>query len=268
MLAELIHKWSQRREQPFVTVNCAVLQESLLESDLFGHVRGAFTGAVKDKPGKLEVADSGTVFLDEIAEMTPAVQTKLLHFLQHREFERVGDVKPRQVDVRVIAATNRDLEEMLADGSFRSDLYYRLNVVELSLPPLRERPEDIELIAADHLQRFARIHNKPAENFDPEAMRLLQNYRWPGNIRELVNLVERCAILSAGGQITSADLPDHILNSVQGKTSPSPFPTLAELERDHIRKVLASTASLEEAAQTLGIDPTTLWRKRKRLGLE
>ncbi len=268
VLASLIHRWSQRREEPFVTVNCAALQENLLESDLFGHVRGAFTGAIKDKPGKLEVADGGTVFLDEIAEMAPQVQAKLLHFLQHREFERVGEVKTRQVDVRVIAATNRELEEMIEDGSFRSDLYYRLNVVELSIPPLRERPEDIELIADQHLKRFAAIHNKPAEGFDNEAMRALQKYTWPGNVRELMNLVERCTILSSTSRITLKALPKHVSDYSFTDKSSEPCLTLAELEREHIRKVLTSASSLDEAARTLGIDPTTLWRKRKRLGLD
>ncbi len=267
VIARLIHQWSPRQEGPFVTVDCAGLQESLLESDLFGHVRGAFTGALRDKPGKLEVADGGTVFMDEVAEMPPQVQARLLRFLQHREFERVGEVHPRRVDVRVIAATNRDLDELIAEGLFRRDLYFRLNVVELVVPPLRERPEDIELIATNHLARLCAIYGKPARSFSTEVLQLLSGYSWPGNVRELVNLVERCAILSSHEQIAAGDLPDHLRHPDRQTQGENSLPSLAELERDHIRRVLARTSSLEEAARILGIDPATLWRKRKRYGL-
>jgi NtrC-family two-component system response regulator AlgB len=183
LLASLIHEWSPRIQGPFVTVDCAALQENLLESDLFGHVRGAFTGAARDKLGKLQLAEGGTVFLDEVSEIPPAIQGKLLRFLQHREFERLGDPRPRTVDVRVVAATNKDLEELVRDGAFREDLYFRINVLELFLPPLRERPEDIPLLAEHYLRRSARLNDKRVGPISAEAMARLQAYPWPGNIR-------------------------------------------------------------------------------------
>lgn len=268
LLAGLIHEWSPRGQGPFVTVDCAALQENLLESDLFGHVRGAFTGATRDKVGKLQLAEGGTVFLDEVSEIPPAIQGKLLRFLQNREFERLGDPRPRTVDVRVIAATNKDLEELVRDGAFREDLYFRINVLELFLPPLRERPEDIPLLAEHYLQRSARLNDKRVVPITAEAMARLQAYPWPGNIRELVNTMERCVIMSGAGPLDVEGLPAGIANYKPPNGSTTCLASLAEMEKAHIREVILQTGSLEEAARVLGIDPATLWRKRKRYQLD
>lgn len=268
LLAGLIHEWSPRGQGPFVTVDCAALQENLLESDLFGHVRGAFTGAARDKAGKLQLAEGGTVFLDEVSEIPPAIQGKLLRFLQQREFERLGDPRPRTVDARVIAATNKDLEELVRDGAFREDLYFRINVLELFLPPLRERPEDIPLLAGHYLRRSARLNDKPVGPITAEAMDRLQAYPWPGNIRELVNAMERCVIMSGAGPLDVAGLPPGIANYKPPNGSAAPLASLAEMEKAHIQEVILQTGSLEEAARVLGIDPATLWRKRKRYQLD
>ena len=268
LLAGLIHEWSPRGQGPFVTVDCAALQENLLESDLFGHVRGAFTGAARDKVGKLQLAEGGTVFLDEVSEIPPAIQGKLLRFLQNREFERLGDPRPRTVDVRVIAATNKDLEELVRDGAFREDLYFRINVLELFLPPLRERPEDIPLLAEHYLQRSARLNDKRVVPITAEAMARLQAYPWPGNIRELVNTMERCVIMSGAGPLDVEGLPPGIANYKPPNGSTTCLASLAEMEKAHIREVILQTGSLEEAARVLGIDPATLWRKRKRYQLD
>ena len=268
LLAHCIHDWSPRAGGPFITVDCAALQENLLESDLFGHVKGAFTGAMKDKPGKLELADRGTVFLDEISEMSTATQAKFLRFLQDREFERLGDPNPISVDVRVIAASNRDLEELVRDKIFRQDLYFRLNVVEIFLPPLRDRPEDIAILAEYYLDRFAKINKKNLKGFDEQALELLHAYPWPGNIRELVNVIERGTILSRGARMNVADLPPSVINYAARNDSDQDLKTIAEIEKEHIRNVLIKAPTLEEAARILGIDPATLWRKRKRYQLE
>ncbi len=267
LLAGLLHEWSSRAQGPFVTVDCAALQENLLESDLFGHTKGAFTGASRDKVGKLRLAEGGTVFLDEVSEIPPAIQGKLLRFLQHREFERLGDPIPQTVDVRVIAATNRDLEERVRDGIFREDLYFRLNVLELFLPPLRERPEDIPLLAEHYRKRSARLNDKPAGRITPEAMQRLQNYPWPGNVRELVNTMERCVVMG-GGTLGVEGLPAGIANYNPAAAGADRFASLAEIEKTHIQSVILHTNSLEEAARVLGIDPATLWRKRKRYQLD
>lgn len=268
VLAGLIHAWSPRNEGPFITVDCAALQENLLESDLFGHVRGAFTGAIRDKVGKLELTDGGTVFLDEVSEMSASVQAKFLHFLQHHEFERLGDTKKILVDVRIITATNKDLEELVRDNLFRQDLFFRLNVIELYMPPLRERPEDIRLIAEYYLNKFARDNDKAINGITDKAMQALQSYSWPGNIRELINVIERGAILSQHNMLTREELPPHILNYKPGKSSAGEMQTLAKSEKMHIKEALLHTASIEEAARVLGIDPATLWRKRKKYQLD
>ncbi|WP_200907130.1 sigma-54-dependent transcriptional regulator [Desulfatitalea tepidiphila] len=268
LLARLIHDWSPRTGRPLVTVDCAALQESLLESDLFGHVKGAFTGALRDKEGKLKLAEGGTVFLDEVSEIPLAVQGKLLRFIQHREFERVGDPKPHTVDVRIIAATNKDLEEMVRDGVFREDLYFRLNVLELFLPPLRERPEDVTLLAEHYLKQSARLNGKAVQRFSEEAMVRLQNYTWPGNVRELINTIERTVIMATTAELNIGDLPPHIANFNPSASSETVFKSLAEIERVHIQQVISHARSLDEAARVLGIDPATLWRKRKKYQLD
>jgi two-component system, NtrC family, response regulator AlgB len=268
VLASLIHAWSSRRSGPFITVNCTALQENLLESDLFGHVKGAFTGAVLNKKGKLELTDTGTVFLDEVSEMSAAIQAKLLHFLQYKEFERLGDTQMIQVDVRVIAATNRDLEELVQENMFRQDLFFRLNVIELFLPPLRERPEDILLIAEHYLDKFTLANNKVIKGITEQALKALQSYPWPGNIRELINVIERGTILSHKDHLDLQDLPVHIVNYKSETPGILKMQSLAEAEKFHIKEVLLHTTSIEEAARVLGIDPATLWRKRKKYQLD
>jgi len=268
VLARLIHGWSPRKDGPFVTVDCTALQERLLESDLFGHVKGAFTGAIRDKVGKLKTADGGTVFLDEVADMSPEIQAKLLHFLQYREIEKLGDTKVLQVDTRVIAASNRDLEELVEEKLFRHDLYYRLNVVEIFMPPLRERPEDVRLLAEHYLKKFSKENNRDVNGIDGKAIEILQFYPWPGNIRELINVIERGTILSRQDHLTPEDLPAHIVDYTPGKDSDQKLRPLSELEKAHIKEVLLHTQSMEEAAQVLGIDPATLWRKRKKYQLD
>lgn len=268
LLARLIHDWSQRTGKAFITVDCAGLQESLLESDLFGHVKGAFTGALRDKEGKLQLAEGGTVFLDEISEIPLAVQGKLLRFLQSREYEPVGDPKTRTVDVRIISATNRDLEEMVREGAFREDLYYRINVLELFLPPLRERPEDIQLLAKHYLKRSARMNDKAARGITDEALQRLQEYPWPGNVRELINTIERSVIIAQGAELSVTDLPPGIAKFNPSGPSDNLLRSMADVEKQHIQQVVLHTGSLEEAAKVLRIDPATLWRKRKKYQLD
>jgi len=276
LLAKLIHDGSPRAKGPFAVVNCATLSENLLESELFGHVRGAFTGAVKDKIGRLQVADLGTVFLDEIGEISPSLQTKLLRFLQEREFERVGDTKTIRVDVRIIAATNKDLEREVKEGRFREDLYFRLNVIDLHMPSLRQRSEDILILAEQLLARSFLSTGRKARGLNEAAKRAIEAYGWPGNIRELKNALERAAILCTGDQVTLEDLPDRVLEYTQGPNlnvsapmamTPSDV-SLEDLEKQHIRHVLSTATTLEEAASILGINLSTLWRKRRRYGLE
>jgi NtrC-family two-component system response regulator AlgB len=260
LIAQLIHDKSSRAARPFVKVNCAALPAELLESELFGHVKGAFTGAVRDRQGRFDAADGGTLFLDEIAEVSPSVQVKLLRVIQSREFERVGDNATRRVDVRIIAATNRDLKSALEQGVFREDLFYRLNAVRLRSLPLRERPEDVPLLASHFMRKLS-----PAQNLQisPDAMQALRLCPWRGNVRELENVMERAVLLARNGVILPEHLPDEVVASQSGRVILS----LDEVEKQHIRKVLAQAKDFEEAAAILGIDRTTLWRKREKYGL-
>src|SRR5439155_22358031 len=269
VLAAAIHAWSPRRDGPFVTVACTTLAEHLLESELFGHVKGSFTGAWKDKPGRLEAAQGGTVFLDEVGELPPELQAKLLRFIEEQRFERVGGSDTITADARIIAATNRTLDAEVSAGRFRQDLFFRLNVVGIRLPALRERLEDLPALTAHTLaQLCARYRRAPIE-LAPEAQHALGAYHWPGNVRELVNVLERAVVLARGDTISAQDLPDRLLApaSESAAAVSDPRVSLEELERRHIQQVLADSATLEEAAARLGINPTTLWRKRKRYGI-
>jgi len=264
VLARALHRNSPRRENAFVTVACPSLSRELLESELFGHVRGAFTGAVGETWGKVRAAEGGTLFLDEIGELPMEIQPKLLRLLQEREYERVGDSKPRKADVRVIAATNRRLEDLVKEGKFREDLYYRLNVITIELPPLRQRPLDIPVLAHQHLKIFARQGARQIKNFTPAAMTAIQRYPWPGNVRELRNVIERAVILAPGDKIDVNDFPDNLRGSQPSGAAIGNRVSLEELEREHILRVIEIAGSMDEAAQILGIDPATLYRKRKR----
>jgi two-component system, NtrC family, response regulator AlgB len=266
VLARALHAASPRRARPFVTVNCPTLTDELLASELFGHAKGAFTGAVKDQPGRVEAAEGGTVFLDEIGEISPALQAKLLRFLQDKVFERVGETRTRTADVRILAATNRDLEAEVKAGRFREDLLYRLNVVEVTVPSLRDRPEDVLPLARRFLAFFAAASRRPTPELSAAAARALAAYPWPGNVRELRNVMERAVILSPAQVLEMENLPDRLLASV------SEVPVLGgnfsaeAIETEHILRVLAHAPTMEEAARILGIDASTLWRKRKKLG--
>ena len=264
VLARAVHAWSPRKDRPFATVNCPTLSENLLASELFGHARGAFTGAVRDQPGRVEQAEGGTLFLDEIAEMSPALQAQLLRFIQDKQFERVGESRTRRANVRIVAATNRNLEHDVKEGRFREDLLYRLNVVEVALPPLRERADDILPLARSFVTFFARQSRRRPPELSPATQQMLKAYRWPGNVRELRNAVERALIVWPADVLEPQAFPDRIA-SVSGPvvTLGGPF-TLEQVERKHILGVIAGSASLEEAALVLGIDASTLYRKRKR----
>jgi two-component system, NtrC family, response regulator HydG len=270
LIAKAIHQASPRAPHAFVAVNCAALPEPLLESEIFGHVKGAFTGAVAAKRGLLEEAQGGTFFLDEIGEMPPSVQVKLLRALQEREIRRVGATQPIVLNVRIVAATNRDLAQAIRDGRFREDLYYRLNVVPVVLPPLRERREDIPLLAEHFLSRASERHGR-ALRLAPAATARLLSYAWPGNVRELENAIERASILANGELVGPEDLPPHIASGA----GLGPAPTLpaqqnlAGVEKAHILQTLERCGwNHSRAAEALGIGRTTLWRKLKEYGLE
>jgi two-component system, NtrC family, response regulator AlgB len=271
VLARAIHAWSKRTDRPFITVSCPSLGAELLESDLFGHVRGAFTGAVRDTGGKVAAAEGGTLFLDEIGDLPLSLQPKLLRFLQERHYERVGETRTRVADVRLVAATNHDLEAAIAGGTFREDLYYRLNVVELTLPPLGARSDRLDL--ADRLLAFfARQTGRRLTGFTAEARDALGRHPWPGNLRELRNTIERAAILAEGPEVGLADLPERIGRAARGADESASVElggsvSLEQLESEHIRRVISTSPSLDAAARTLGIDPSTLYRKRKQYGL-
>jgi NtrC-family two-component system response regulator AlgB len=268
VLARAIHARSPRSAFPFVTVHCPSLSAELLESDLFGHAQGAFTGAVRDTVGKLAVAERGTVFLDEVGDLPMALQPKLLRLLQEKRYERVGETQTRACDVRILAASNHDLNAAVAAGTFREDLLFRLNVIEVCLPSLQQRPHDIQPLAEHLLRFFARQTGKALTGFTAEARAVLARYPWPGNVRELRNAIERAAILSSGPMIGLADLPAQIGSPPLARSvEVGGAVTLEQLEAEHIRRMLAAKPTMEQAATLLGIDPSTLYRKRKRYGL-
>ncbi|MDI6807494.1 MAG: sigma-54 dependent transcriptional regulator [Candidatus Eisenbacteria bacterium] len=269
LIAREIHYRSQRANSSFVSINCGALPKDLLESNLFGHVKGSFTGAVKDNAGLLVVAEGGTFFLDEVGETLPATQVKLLRALQEREIIPVGGLSPIKIDVRLIAATNADLEKQIAEGRFRADLYYRLNVIQIRLPPLRERSDDIPLLINHFLKKLC--GKGEPKTLSKEAHELLLRYHWPGNVRELENVIERAIILSEADEITPQDLPDRLRekrDSMPGLLIGPPTMTLEELEKQYIMKVLECTKNRKKrASEILGINPSTLYRKLVSYGL-
>ena len=266
VLAREIHQRSPRASHPLVTVSCPSLSRELLESELFGHAKGAFTGAAADTEGKVAAADGGTLYLDELGELPLEIQPKLLRLLQEREYERVGQTQTRHADVRIVSSTNRDLVRAIKEGRFREDLYYRLNVVTLHLPPLRERPLDLERLAAAHLRFFVRQTGKPIRDFSPEAKAAMRRHPWPGNLRELRNAIERAVILGSGPLIEPEQLTQIAAAPRTGnaRMEVGDTVTLAELADEHTRRVLARSARLEDAAEILGIDVATLYRKRRK----
>jgi transcriptional regulator with GAF, ATPase, and Fis domain len=273
LAAQALHQNSERRERPFVAINCAALTETLLESELFGHERGAFTGALAQKKGKLEVADGGTLFLDEVGEMAPVLQAKLLRVLQERAFERVGGTRTIRVDVRVVAATNRDLEEAVRAGAFRQDLYYRLNVVSFEMPPLRERREDIALLATHFAAKYGAKSRRKVTGVSAEARACLTGYDWPGNVRELENALERAVVLGSTASILPEDLPETVLEAEPAEGSaPPPLTKYHEAVREAKRRLIAraleqSDGAVTEAARALGVHPNYLHRLMRNLNL-
>lgn len=272
LLAQFIHRLSDRRNKSFVAINCAAVPEHLLESELFGHVRGAFTGAAVSKVGKFELADGGTLLLDEIGEMPLELQPKLLRALQEREFERLGDTRPIKVDIRVVATTNISLQAMVEEGAFRADLYYRLNVIPLSLPPLRERLQDIPVLAEHFAAKYATQANRPVPQLTPEFLDGLQVHSWPGNVRELSNLIRRVITLSDGGEIGREYLSAEFLNVSPSRLKPelpvSTGATMRELERRLLEKTLSSTqGNRTRAAEVLGVSLRTIRNKIREYGL-
>jgi len=266
MVAQLIHRLSERREGPLICVNCAVLTDSLLESELFGHEKGSFTGAVKQRVGRFEMADGGTIFLDEIGDISPETQAKLLRVLQESEFERVGGTQPIEVNVRVIAATNRNLEEAMAEGSFRDDLFYRLNVVDIKLPPLRDRPEDIPPLAEHFLAQLRKKIPTGIRRISKDALKVLEKHLWPGNCRELRNVIERALVLGDGDMLVVQHLPGEITEPVP--LAPETAPSKEESEKDRIVEMLRQCNwNKMEASQKLGFSRSTLYNKIKRYGI-
>jgi NtrC-family two-component system response regulator AlgB len=266
VLAQAIHGWSKRSARPFTTVSCPSLSATLLESELFGHQKGAFTGATRDHAGRISIADGGTLFLDEIGELPPEIQPKVLRFIQERRYERVGDTVTRRADVRLICATNAHLEEAVAARTFREDLYYRINVIQIELPPLRERPDDI-LPLAEQMLAFYR-GTRGIVGYTPEAIETMRRYPWPGNVRELKNVVERAAILCrterVGVELFPSSLAPRAATADVALGDRVPF---EKIEEAHIRRVLAGSKSLEDAAKALDIDVATLWRKRRKYNI-
>ncbi len=272
LIAHAVHNKSPRAQRPFVAINCGALPETLLESELFGYVKGAFTGAATNKKGLFEEADGGTFFLDEISAAPMSIQVKLLRVIEERETRRIGDTRSTQIDVRLVAASNRDLQAEVAAGRFRDDLFYRLNVVSLRLPPLRERREDIPLLAQFFVQKYAERFHRPTNSIEPAAMRLVTAHDWPGNVRELENVIERAVALGAADRVRVEDLPADLAAKLgEVGSPPDGFEgrTLEDAERECILStVKRSAGNLASAAKTLGIGRTTLWRKLKRYGVQ
>lgn len=271
VLARAIHERSAQKDKPFVTISCPSLSGELLESELFGRVKGAFTGATSDTWGKVAVADGGTLFLDEIGELPLAIQPKLLRLLQEKEYERVGESKTRRANVRIVAATNRNLEVAVREKTFREDLFYRLNVIAIRVPPLRERPRDLKQMAAGYLRFFSAQCGKRVTGFAPAAQVAIEQYAWPGNLRELRNVVEHAVIFAANAEVALEDLPDQLNQTGGGQPDDNvrigmKVP-LEQIENEHIRRVLAQTTTMEEAAQLLGISRGTLYERKKKIGL-
>jgi transcriptional regulator with PAS, ATPase and Fis domain len=271
LLARAIHEESSRSAAPFIAVSCAALPESLIESELFGHEKGSFTGATQARRGRFELADGGTLFLDEIGELTQVVQVKLLRVLQERSFERIGSAKTQHVDIRLIAASNRDLEQEVAAGRFRQDLFYRLNVVPLTLPPLRARHEDIPLLAAHFAEKAADKHGRRRPELEPALIEALQDYDWPGNVRELENLIERLVVLTRESKLTTEYLPERMLKTAKGE--PSPGETTLEGAVDALKRRMIESALQSEngnkvaAARRLGISRSYLHRLINEFGM-
>lgn len=275
VIARAVHQQSHLSDKPFVTVSCPSLSKELLESDLFGHVKGAFTGAVRDHWGKVKAAAGGTLFLDEIGDLPLEIQPKLLRLLQEREYERLGENVTRKAEVRIIAASSRDLKKSVAEGAFREDLFFRLNVITVEMPPLRDRSDDLIRFAQHYLKHFAALCRRQLDGFSDEALACIRSYPWPGNLRELRNSIERAAIMAKGKKIGLEDLPRELraapLPDANGNGDSMEIGSLVsmeKLEEAHLRKVLSRTANLAEAAEVLGIDQATLYRKRKKIGLE
>ena len=271
ILARAIHRWSPRRNRPLVTVNCVALSEELLESELFGHEKGAFTGAHQKKQGKAELANGGTLFLDEIGDIRPALQAKLLRLIQEQEFERVGGTRPIRVEVRFVAATNTDLERAMKEGRFRQDLYYRLNVVSLVLPPLRERKGDVEPLARHFVEKYSAELKRRPSPISPAALAILTQYKWPGNVRELENAIERAVVLSIGSEIGPKDLPllmDEPSDEASEESAGSYHEAVLQFKRELLRSALAQASGNQtRAAEALGLQRTYLSRLLKDLGI-
>jgi two-component system response regulator AtoC len=270
LIANAVHLHSPRRIRPFVKVNCGALPLTLLESELFGHEKGAFTGAVRTKPGRFEMADGGTMLLDEISETAPEFQVKLLRVLQEGEFERVGGTQTLKTDVRVIAASNRRLDDLVRQGRFREDLYYRLKVVEIMLPPLRERREDIPLLVDHFLEEFSRYYGKPKPRVQPRALAALQNFAWPGNVRQLRNVLEGAMVMT-DGEVTLKGLPEEIRSDADGPSfvKIQAGATMKDAERELIQAALISNGgNRAKTARTLGLGRKTLYRKMAEFGIE
>jgi NtrC-family two-component system response regulator AlgB len=266
VLARAIHSWSSRAAKPFSLVSCPSFSPELLESELFGHVKGAFTGAIRDHPGRIAASEGGTLLLDEISDLPLPLQPKLLRFVQEKEYERVGDSLTKKAEVRLIAATNANLEDAVKEGRFREDLFYRLNVIQIEIPPLRERPDDVITLAERLLAFHGRNNHRSFLGFTEEAIQALAGNRWPGNVRELSNAVERAAILCRNDRIGLECLPANLLPRDFTLKIGDPV-TIEKIEEQHVRQVLANAKSLQEAAAILGIDQATLWRRRKKYGI-